>query len=177
MASTGVPLTGRSSAFAKRLSGFHRAKTLTGGSSLTGVSVATGVRRSRTRIDPCLRAARTQAPVRRCSSLIEISFMCHIVTHWWIHRQGILAEYWLLEPHLSTAVRQREATGSAQSATAFPTAARDLAHSATIPRGQSSWTRLHARRASTRIEKPRAFNHLAQLSNGLKNRSLERGRR
>jgi hypothetical protein len=36
------------------------------------------VRRSRTRIDPCFPAARTHAPVRRCSSLIEISFMCHI---------------------------------------------------------------------------------------------------
>ena len=81
MASTGVPATGRSMAFANRFSGFHRAKRLIGGSSLTGVSVATGVRRSRTRIDPCLRAARTHAPVRRCSSLIEISFMCHIVTH------------------------------------------------------------------------------------------------
>jgi hypothetical protein len=83
IASTGVPPTGRSSAFANRFSGFHRAKRLIGGSSLTGVSVATGVRRSRTRIDPCFRAARTHAPVRRCSSLIEISFMCHIVTHCW----------------------------------------------------------------------------------------------
>ncbi len=89
MASTGVPPTGRSRAFANRFSGFHRAKTLIGGSSLTGVSVATGVRRSRTRIDPCFRAARTHAPVRRCSSLIEISFMCHIVTHCWSHRQAI----------------------------------------------------------------------------------------
>jgi hypothetical protein len=89
MASTGVPPTGRSRAFANRFSGFHRAKTLIGGSSLTGVSLATGVRRSRTRIDPCFRAARTHAPVRRCSSLIEISFMCHIVTHRWYHRQGM----------------------------------------------------------------------------------------
>jgi hypothetical protein len=89
MASTGVPATGRSRAFANRFSGFHRAKTLIGGSSLTGVSVATGVRRSRTRIDPCFRAARTQAPVRRCNSLIEISFMCHIVTHRRSHRQAL----------------------------------------------------------------------------------------
>jgi hypothetical protein len=89
MASTGVPPTGRSRAFANRLSGFHRAKRLIGGSSLTGVSVATGVRRSRTRIDPCFRAARTHAPVRRCSSLIEISFMCHIVTHRWSNRQAM----------------------------------------------------------------------------------------
>ena len=89
MASTGVPPTGRSRAFANRFSGFHRAKRLIGGSSLTGVSVATGVRRSRTRIDPCFRAARTHAPVRRCSSLIEISFMCHIVTHRWSHRQAM----------------------------------------------------------------------------------------
>jgi hypothetical protein len=89
MASTGVPPTGRSRAFANRFSGFHRAKTFIGGSSLTGVSLATGVRRSRTRIDPCFRAARTHAPVRRCSSLIEISFMCHIVTHRWSHRQGM----------------------------------------------------------------------------------------
>ena len=89
MASTGVPPTGRSSAFANRFSGFHRANTLIGGSSLTGVSVATGMRRSRTRIVPCFRAARTHAPVRRCSSLIEISFMCHIVTHRWSHRQGM----------------------------------------------------------------------------------------
>jgi hypothetical protein len=89
MASTGVPPTGRSRAFANRFSGFHRAKRLIGGSSLTGVSVATGVRRSRTRIDPCFRAARTHAPVRRCSSLIEISFMCHIVTHRSSHRQAM----------------------------------------------------------------------------------------
>jgi hypothetical protein len=89
MASTGVPPTGRSRAFANRFSGFHRAKRLIGGSSLTGVSVATGVRRSRTRIDPCFRAARTHAPVRRCSSLIEISFMCHIVTHRSFHRLGM----------------------------------------------------------------------------------------
>jgi hypothetical protein len=89
MASMGVPPTGRSRAFANRFSGFHRAKTLIGGSSLTGVSLATGVRRSRTRIDPCFRAARTHAPVRRCSSLIEISFMCHSVTHRWFHRQGM----------------------------------------------------------------------------------------
>ena len=54
-----------------------------------GVSVATGVRRSRTRIVPCFRAARTHAPVRRCSSLIEISFMRHIVTHRWSHRQAM----------------------------------------------------------------------------------------
>ena len=83
IASTGVPPTGRSRAFANRFRGFQRAKRLIGGSSLTGVSVATGVRRSRTRINPCFRAARTHAPVRRCSSLIEISFMCHIVTHRW----------------------------------------------------------------------------------------------
>lgn len=102
MASTGVPPTGRSRAFANRFSGFHRAKTLIGGSLLTGVSVATGARRSRTRIDPCFRAARTHAPVRRCSSLIEISFMCHIVTHRWA-----TGKPW---PHASRNVRRSPRT-------------------------------------------------------------------
>ena len=80
MSSTGVPPTGRSRAAANLFSGFHPSNRLTAGSSVTGVSIATGVFRSRTRIEPCFRALRTQAPVLRCSSRIEISFMCDIVT-------------------------------------------------------------------------------------------------
>ena len=80
MSSTRVPPTGRSRAAANFFNGFHRSKTLTTGSSVTGVNMATGASRSRTRIEPCFRALRTQAPVLRCSSRIEISFMCDIVT-------------------------------------------------------------------------------------------------
>src|SRR5438874_13204235 len=83
ISSTGVPLTGRSSASANFFIGFQPLKTFTGGSPLIGTSLATGVFLSRIRIEPYLRASRTHAPVRRCSSRIEISFMCDIVTHSW----------------------------------------------------------------------------------------------
>src|SRR5438128_57844 len=89
ISSTAVPPTGRSSASANFFSGLQLLNRFSGGSLLIGTSLATGMFRSRIKIEPYLRAFRTQASVRRCSSRIEISFMCDMVTHESPARQSI----------------------------------------------------------------------------------------